>query len=74
MPKIRFDRENCIGCGACTNVCSEFWKMGSDAKSTLENSEEKEPGWFELEIKEGDLECNRRSAEACPVGVIHIVE
>jgi len=48
--------------------------MGKDNKTVLKNSKEKESGWFELEIKQEDLECNRMAEESCPVNVIHVVK
>lgn len=73
MAKIRHDRENCIGCGSCASLCPEFWSMDADGKSMLKGAVEGGPGWFELELREADLGCNRRAAESCPVSVIHIL-
>ena len=70
--KIKHDRPNCIGCGACATINEEFWEMNADGKSDLKDAEKLEDGTEELEIDEKDFESNREAAESCPVNVIHI--
>ena len=70
--KIKHDRPNCIGCGACAAINEEFWEMNADGKSDLKDAEKLEDGTEELEIDEKDFESNREAAESCPVNVIHI--
>lgn len=68
--KIIFNREECIGCSACTAVNPKNWEMKEDAKSHLINSileENKEV----LELSE-NFEDNIDAAESCPVNCIHI--
>jgi ferredoxin len=74
MRKVMLDREHCIGCSACVGVCPKFWEMGSDGKTTLKNSKRNDGGWYELEVKDADVDCNRQAAQACPVDVIRVVE
>jgi ferredoxin len=69
MPKVIHEREKCIGCGACTAVCSEFWKMGDDGKSVLKGGKKAGKN-FELRVKEAD--CNKDAESACPVQCIHV--
>jgi len=71
---IQHDRPNCIGCGACTAVCSDFWEMGGDGKSILKGSKKIKDDWTELEIDEKDFACNNNAAQSCPVNVIHITD
>lgn len=72
--KVRFDRDGCIGCGACAQICSEFWSM-SNSKSDLKGGKQMDgDDWFERDISKADLDCNKAAAEACPADVIHIVE
>ncbi|MBW2992444.1 ferredoxin [Candidatus Woesearchaeota archaeon] len=59
--KIIQERDKCIGCGACANVCDN-WEMKEDGKST--------PKKTELD----DIGCNRDAADACPVQCIKIEE
>jgi ferredoxin len=69
--KIIHKRENCIGCGMCTNLCEKYWQMAEDGKAKLLNSKEKNGNW-ELEIKE--LDCNQEVADSCPVQCIQIIK
>ena len=64
MAKIRIeqDREKCIGCGACVNMCPENWEMKDDGKSA--------PKQTEL----GDMGCNQTAADACPVQCIKVIK
>lgn len=69
--KIKHEREDCIGCGACAAICEKFWEMNSDGKSDLIGSQKDGTNEI-LEIEEKDFEENLEAAESCPVNVIHI--
>ena len=58
--KIEFDKEKCIGCGACTQC--DNWEMGDDGKVYPIKKELKEIG------------CNQESVNVCPVEAIKIVK
>lgn len=67
------ERENCIGCCACTSLDSKNWVMAPDGKSHLIKSialGDKERKEFPKE----DLEKNKEVALCCPVNIIHIYE
>lgn len=73
--KISFDRESCIGCGACAAVYPERFEFNAeDGKSSLKNSKRNEKGFFEIEIEDKELETAKNAAESCPVNAIHLVE
>lgn len=72
MAKVIHERERCIGCGSCVALCSKFWEMAEDGKSTLKNSAKNTEGNYELEIEK--VECNQEAADACPVQCISIVK
>lgn len=79
MPKVKiiFDRQNCIGAGACVAVCPKYWQMAEDGKAELLGGKENlETGKYELEIEvsEEDLISLKESASACPVQVIQVIE
>lgn len=60
--KIIYEREGCIGAGACVAVAPDTWKMDDDGKATQ----------LVHEFDEKDLQKNLDAAKACPVMVIHI--
>ncbi|MFC1742010.1 ferredoxin [Nanoarchaeota archaeon] len=60
--KIEHDRDACIGCGACVNVCPDNWSMGDDGKSNCKN------------VELDELGCNQDAAGNCPVSCIKVVE
>ncbi|EKD64116.1 MAG: hypothetical protein ACD_51C00069G0002 [uncultured bacterium] len=66
---VKHDRDNCIGCGACTMVCPDFWSMSDDGKSVLKGNVNNQ-----LDIEEKDYACNKEAADSCPVNVIHVEE
>jgi len=59
---IIHDKDKCIGCGACTAICPNNWKMKPNGKA--EN--------IKKQIDDKEFECNKEAADACPVNVIHI--
>ena len=71
--KVIHERYKCIGCTACSVVCSENWVMNDDGKSDLKNSKHDEKK--DIQTKELDnIGCNKKAAEACPVDCIHVEE
>lgn len=72
MPKFKviYDREACVGAGACTVVCEKFWKMNDDGKADLIGGDPNN----EIIIGEEDLPCNKQAADSCPVDAIRIEE
>lgn len=76
MPyEVQHDRENCIGCGTCAEVCPEFWEMSDDGKSQLLNAKiiDGKFGW-EHSLFENGLNCNKEAESQCPVSVIHVLD
>ena len=59
--KIVHERDKCIGCGACVNICDN-WEMADDGKSKPKQTEIDELG------------CNKEAADACPAACIKIKE
>ncbi len=72
MAKITQKHNECIGCGACTSVCSNFWDMGNDGKAFLKNGKQTPSGDFELELDEKDVACNKDAVEVCPIQIISL--
>lgn len=67
--RVIHDRNICIGCGACAAVCSAYWEMSSDGKSTLKGAK-KNSNVHNLELNE--IGCNMDAAQSCPVNCIHV--
>ena len=57
--KIEFEKENCRGCGACTQC--DNWQIGDDGLA------------FPLEKNLDEIGCNSLAAEICPVKIIKII-
>ncbi len=62
MKKVDVDREKCIGCATCVNLCPEVFEMKEGKSSVRENAPEK---------CDCDLE---EVAESCPIEAITISE
>lgn len=69
MPKIIHEKEKCIGCGACTAVCPDYFEMGDEGKSHLKGSKKVGEN-EELTIK--DAKCAKDAENVCPVQCIHV--
>lgn len=69
MPKVIHECEKCIGCGACTAVCPDFFEMGDDGKAKLKGGKKK-GNVEELDIK--DVKCCKEAESTCPVQCIHV--
>lgn len=58
--KVDIDREGCIGCGVCTEVCPDVFHMANDGLSEV------------IASPDGNEEAVHEAAESCPVEVIHV--
>mgnify|MGYP001344982767 FL=1 len=58
--KITINREECIGCGGCTN-CDNF-KLDDENKAIIKKAEV------------DDIGCNKNAEDVCPVDAITITE
>ena len=59
--KIEIDRDGCISCGLCAEICPEVFRIAEDGLSTVI------PGASGSDDKVGE------AADACPVSVIHLI-
>jgi len=56
---VSVDGKTCIGCGACTALCSDCFELGSDGKAKAK--------------AQACKKCNLKDvAAACPVGAIKV--
>jgi ferredoxin len=69
--KITQKHNDCIGCGACTAVCPDFWEMGNDGKAHLKGGD-LDGGIYSLEVDKKKVGCNFDAKDVCPVQVISV--
>jgi ferredoxin len=73
--RVEFDRDNCIGAGACVATNADWWSIDQDGKATLKsatfNAEKKI--WI-VEIDDADVQKHLDAAGVCPVTVIHVFD
>ncbi|MBM4177573.1 ferredoxin [Candidatus Gribaldobacteria bacterium] len=65
--QITLNRLKCIGCGACSTVCPDVFKITNDGKSSLKDVELKD-----LQAIESEIACAKEAAGICPVKCIQI--
>jgi len=68
MPKIKLEREKCIGCGSCQALCPKYFELIDDGKSHIKDAVKQDVE--ELEVEK--IECAQAAADACPVQCIYI--
>ncbi len=71
MAKIIFEKNKCIGCGACTIVCPNYWEIGDSNTAVLKEGVVVGEN-MEREVEK--IECNQSAADGCPVQCINIKE
>ena len=72
---VEYDRENCIGAGACVATNPDYWHIDHDGKANLKSAKyDAEKKVWILEIDEADLQKHVDAAGVCPVTVIHVFE
>jgi len=72
--KVVYDRQNCIGAGACVLAYAERFKMNNnDDKADLIGGMQKGE-LFEVEFTLRELEEFKSAAQVCPVAVIKIFD
>ncbi len=53
---VKVDKNKCIGCGKCVQICPKVFKMGNDGKSAVK--------------KNTKAECIKDAIDSCPVDAI----
>ena len=57
---IKVDQNKCIGCGRCTEVCPDTFKLGDAGKSEV--------------VSQDNTSCATSAADQCPVEAITVDE
>ena len=60
--KTTVDRDSCIGCGLCEDICPKVFKLDDESISTV---------LVDLVPVEEEA-CTNQAAEECPVGAISV--
>lgn len=58
MPKIKIDKEKCIGCGSCESVCAKTFEMRGDKAY--------------VKTQPKSITCEKEAKDVCPVDAITI--
>ena len=70
--KIKLNKDECIGCGACTAVVPDLFEIGDDGKANIKGGSLK--GKFVEKVLVKDSDDAKEAASACPVEAIKIEE
>lgn len=57
---IKIDKEKCIGCGRCTEICPDTFKLSNQGYSEVISTE--------------DINCALKASDECPVEAIMVNE
>ncbi len=55
---VKLDKEKCIGCGLCREICGEVFQMDEEGKAEIK------------EDSKDDNPCIKDAIECCPVNAI----
>lgn len=70
MPKLTHERSQCIHCGACVSVCSEFFSEQDSIVLNGGSYDANDTGT--LEISEDQVPTAQGAVDVCPVNCIHL--
>jgi ferredoxin len=63
ISKVSVLQDVCIGCGTCTTIAPDAFKLGAEGKSTIQDSWKNVPAELLME-----------AAKSCPVSAIEIYD
>ena len=70
--QIAHKKPECIGCGLCAEVASNYWRMDDDGEAQLINIVREDPFFqFGAGFPE-DADILKEAEEGCPVDIIRI--
>lgn len=56
--QITIEQDKCVGCGRCTEICPDVFKLSTEGKSQI--------------MAQTNFECAKRAGDECPVEAIHV--
>jgi len=72
MIAVTLQRQKCIGCNYCVELCPELFRMSrKDGKSVLLKAVDKK-GFFTVRVNDFLTDTAQAAADACPVKIITI--
>ncbi len=72
MPKIKLEREKCIGDGSCAALCPKYFELQDDGRAHIKGANKQDPEGTPEELEVEKIECAQSAADACPAQCIHI--
>jgi len=57
---IKVDQNKCVGCGRCSEICPDTFRLNAEGKSEV--------------LSQGNKNCAMKAADSCPVGAISVDE
>ncbi len=64
MAKVSVDKDLCIGCGLCADLCSNVFQLEDDGKAGVKSQE----------AAQAELACAKDAASTCPTEAIKVEE
>ncbi|MFQ6085649.1 MAG: ferredoxin [Candidatus Bathyarchaeia archaeon] len=76
MPTVRVDKDECIACASCYQLCPKVFERESDGKARVARSliVRNEPSFTIGKIGPEYIECARLAEGACPASAIAVEE
>ena len=71
--KAMVKKDTCIGCGACTVIADQIFKIGDDGLAEVSKPIDEQEEKIQ-EIPEEEKENVIDAAESCPTGAIEVIE
>ncbi|MFA5636592.1 MAG: ferredoxin [Anaerovoracaceae bacterium] len=59
--KAVIDRDGCIGCGLCADICPEVFRMADDGLAEVHG-----------QVTDGNYDSAKEAEESCPTSVITV--
>jgi ferredoxin len=57
---IKVDQKKCVGCGRCTEICPDTFRLNTEGKSEV--------------LSQNNKDCALKAADGCPVNAIFVDE
>ena len=64
MPKVAVDKDLCIGCGLCADMCPDVFELGDDGKADVKSED----------AAKASIAGAKDAASTCPTEAIKVEE